>query len=100
MKNIVLAALAAAATAMIISCATIIPPKDNIDKIIDIVHECGSVRILNATGTSFDDEDIGNLLVASNRCKHHFHNSPCLKKFEKLGYHNYHATCGVKDGHT
>lgn len=41
--------------------------------------------------TSFDYRSLES---AKGRCKVHFPNSPCLKRFHKVRYHQYQATCG------
>lgn len=59
-----------------------------------VMLNCPAVFMDNKTDEPFTKMDHINFEHAKNRCVVHYKDAPCLKKFTKIGFQNYHAICG------
>jgi len=57
---------------------------------------CPETKVVNKTD-EWTDTDQKSLESAQKRCKVHYEDSPCLKRFEKYEFQSYRATCGAAD---
>jgi hypothetical protein len=55
---------------------------------------CSKPIIENRTNLLWNNNDQKALKSATKRCKVHFPELPCLKKFSKVKFNTYYATCG------
>jgi len=56
--------------------------------------KCPITYVIAPKNYTLTDNDQVVKKSATERCKHHFPNNPCLKMFEVLSFQDYHATCG------
>lgn len=54
---------------------------------------CPETKVVNKT-SEWTETDQQNLEFTQKRCRVHYEDSPCLKKFEKYDFQAYRATCG------
>lgn len=57
-----------------------------------LTNSCPETEVVNKT-SSWTSQDEKNLALAKNRCKYHYPNSPCLKKFIKKETRTYSIIC-------
>lgn len=55
---------------------------------------CALVIMINLTKLPWTEIDVKNKIVAKHRCITKYDDSPCLKKFIKVGDQTYRAICG------
>lgn len=60
-----------------------------------IMLQCPQTILVNNTGVDWTVRDKENLAISKTRCVVHYSDAPCLKKFTKISFQNYHAICGV-----
>lgn len=62
--------------------------------LIVLALSCPTVKIINTTKYPINERDRQIVKQCQRRCSQIYPDSPCLKRFEKYGEHDYNCICG------
>jgi len=62
-----------------------------------LVFLCKVVTIINLTSFPLNDHDGKIMKQSMQKCPALYKNSPCLRKFIKIGERDYHVICGHEE---
>jgi len=74
---------------MLCGCASVVSGPQDRDALV-----CPTTYVHAARGYVLTANDQIAQKTATQRCKFHYPESPCLKMFEVIGFQDYHAICG------